>query len=198
VAVHAGGRRLLDHLLAPSLAGTVALAQVQESAMLVADDLDLDMPRIVDAALDQHFAIPEGCSCLGPRRGELGIEALEVVDASHPAASAAASRLDHQRRAVSSRRAHEVLALAFVRAGETRYPQPGGAPLGGRLVAERLDRRVRRPDEDDFGGLAGGGECRILGQEALARVNGPGARASGRVQDGLDVEVTLRGRPGPD
>ena len=39
-------RRLLDQLLVAALHGAVALAQVHDVAVLVAEDLDLDVPRV--------------------------------------------------------------------------------------------------------------------------------------------------------
>jgi hypothetical protein len=45
--------------------------------------------------------------------------------------------------------------------------------LRGRLVAHRRDRFGRRPDEHDAGGAAGGGEFRVLRQEAVAGMDGP-------------------------
>ncbi len=43
----------------------------------------------------------------------------------------------------------------------------------------------RRPDEGNAGGFAGGGECGVLGQEAIARVDGLGAALARNVEDAL-------------
>ena len=52
-----------------------------------------------------------------------------------------------------------------------------------------------RADEDDPGVLAGLRERRVLGEEAVAGVDRLGARALGDVEDLLDAQVVLRGRP---
>src|SRR5688500_3493637 len=55
----------------------------------VADDLDLDMPRILDEFLDEHLAAPEAClrfrSCSFPESRKL-FRAIHPPDASTTAA----------------------------------------------------------------------------------------------------------------
>ena len=52
-------RRFLDHLLVPPLQRAFALEQRDQIAVAVADDLHLDMARIVDVFLDQHAVVAE-------------------------------------------------------------------------------------------------------------------------------------------
>src|SRR5690606_13182195 len=56
----AGGRRFLDHLLVAALGGAIALEEVNDVAMLVAEYLDLDMARRFHQLFDQHAAIAKG------------------------------------------------------------------------------------------------------------------------------------------
>ena len=52
-------RRLLDHLLMPPLDGAVALEEVDDVAFAVAEDLKLDVPRLLDVALEQKPVVAE-------------------------------------------------------------------------------------------------------------------------------------------
>ncbi|MNN28293.1 hypothetical protein D3C81_1418570 [compost metagenome] len=58
--VHARRGRLLDHLLVAALQRAVALVQVDDIAVAVAEDLHLDVTRTGDVALDQDARIAEG------------------------------------------------------------------------------------------------------------------------------------------
>ena len=57
---HAGGRRLLDHLLMAALQRAVALAEMDDIAVAVGEHLELDMARRADVFLDQHARVAEG------------------------------------------------------------------------------------------------------------------------------------------
>ena len=57
---HERGRALLDHLLMPPLDGTLALAQVDQVAVMIAQDLDFDVPRLFHQLFDIDFAVAEG------------------------------------------------------------------------------------------------------------------------------------------
>jgi hypothetical protein len=61
-----------------------------------------------------------------------------------------------------------------------RRPRPTARRARLELVAEGLDRRRRRPDEDEPGVLDGAGERRPLGQEPVARMDRLGAGRRGR------------------
>ena len=56
----------------------------------------------------------------------------------------------------------------------------------------------RGPDEGDLAALADLGELGVLGQEAVARVDGVGAGDLGRGDDARDVQVALARRRRPD
>jgi len=58
-----------------------------------------------------------------------------------------------------------------------------------RLVAQRLQHLRLRADEEDAGGGAGFGKSRILGQEAIARMDGVDLRSLGGADDVGDVQV---------
>ena len=57
--VSAGRRRLLDQLLVAALDRAVALAEVDHVAVLVAQDLDLDVARPLDELLEVDARVAE-------------------------------------------------------------------------------------------------------------------------------------------
>jgi hypothetical protein len=75
--VHSGRRRFLDHLLVAALERAVALEQVDDIAVAVAEHLDLDMARPLDIFLDQHPVVAE-------RRSGLPLAALAACRRSRP------------------------------------------------------------------------------------------------------------------
>ena len=50
----------LDHLLVAALDGAIALAQVDDVAFVVAQDLKLDVVRVLDEFLDVNPGVAEG------------------------------------------------------------------------------------------------------------------------------------------
>ena len=66
------------------------------------------------------------------------------------------------------------------------------------LAAHQLDDLGLGTDENQSGGLAGPGEGGVLGQEPVAGMDGAGARAPGRLQDGADGQVGVCRGGGPD
>src|SRR5262245_15038778 len=64
------GRRLLDQLLVPPLDRAVALPEVDHVPVCVGQDLHLDVPGVVEVALDVHGRIGEVRLTLAPRSVE--------------------------------------------------------------------------------------------------------------------------------
>src|SRR3546814_6442629 len=56
---HEGRRRFLDHLLVASLDAALTLVEVEDVAVLVCEDLDLDMARSEDEYLDEDAVVAE-------------------------------------------------------------------------------------------------------------------------------------------
>jgi hypothetical protein len=77
---------------------------------------------------------------------------------------------------------------------------PGRArqALGGVLVAQLADDLGRRPDEGEAAGGHHLHELGVLGQEAVARMDGVGVRDLRRGDDAVDVQVAAARRRRPD
>ena len=87
--VEVGSGGALDHLLVAALDGAVALEQVDQVAVTVAQKLHLDVPRALDQLLEIDLVLAEGGLGLAPG-GVHGVqELLLALDRAHPAATAA-------------------------------------------------------------------------------------------------------------
>ena len=88
-------RRHFDELLVAPLDGAFTLPEVADRAVMVADDLHLDMARLADQALDIDLVVAESGLCLGlaTRIGLLQLRG--VFDNAHAAPAAPGHRLDH-------------------------------------------------------------------------------------------------------
>ncbi len=186
-------RCLLDDLLMAALDRALALAQMDDVPLAIAQNLDLDMPRLGDEFLEEHPIVAEGRAGFASRALEcLAQVALAERDA-HALAAAARGRLDHHREADRLRNARRQLRLPD-RFGVSRDDADPGLlrePLGFDLVAHQPDRAGRRADEGDALGLERFGEDRVLGQKAVAGVDRLGAAAARGGDDRVDPEVAL-------
>ena len=193
-------RRLLDDLLVAPLDRAFPLAQMDAVAVLVAQNLDLDVARVLDELLDEQPVVAKGGSGLRARPLEALAHLVGIPGDAHALAAAARRRLDHHRIADllgDADRLVGVLEDAQIarHRGDARRR---GHLLRGDLVAHRLDGTGVGADEGDALGLQPLGEGRTFRQEAVARMHrvGPGCLA-GR-HDGVDHEVGLRRRRRPD
>ena len=174
----------------------VALAEVDAVAVRVADELDLGVARRLEVALDVDGAVLE--HRLRGRAGRL-VEAREVLvaqDDVHAAAAAAGDGLDDHRVADL---AGDVVRLVdrvdrLDRAGQQRQPGLRHEVARDRLVADLLHHLRPRADERDPLVGADLGEVRILGQEAVARVERVGAGLPRGADQARDVQVAAARR----
>ncbi len=202
VGVDGGRGRLLDHLLVAALHRAVALAEMDDVAVGIGEHLDLDMARVDDGLLQDQLARAEGALGLVARAVD-GVDEVGVAfDQPHAAAAAAGRGLDHHRQADLARLLLQG-GVALVGALIARHAGHAGidhAALGGGLVAHGGDGGRRRADEDQAGLLAGVGEGLVLRQEAVAGMDGVGARFVGRFEEAVDAEIALahQRRPDPD
>ena len=144
-----GRRRLLDDLLVAALDRALAFAEVHDGAVCVADDLDLDVARVVDVALEEHRVVAEGGArlALGARDGleEFGL----VAHDAHAAAAAAVARLDQHGPADLVGGFHDggVVHAGEVSAREHRHAGVLHDLARADLGAHELDRFGRRAHE---------------------------------------------------
>ena len=121
---------------------------------------------------------PNAAPRLAPRGGHLLDELARVRHHAHAASAAAPARLDHQREAHLRAEALDLAVVVGQRPGcrHDRHAGALGQRAGRHLVAKPLHHLRRRPDPHDPLGLARGRQVGVLGQEAVAGVDGVGPR----------------------
>src|SRR5262245_6913016 len=162
-------------------------------ALLTGDDLNFDMPRLLDVFLEIDAAVFEGLLGLLARGGEAGAEADVVAGHAHAAPTAARRRLDQHR---ETHRVGEpqgvvlILDQAFATGDDGDAGLLGQLPRRG-LVAEHGHRFVRRTDELDLASAANFGEVRVFGEKPVAWMDGLDVGDFGSADDAWDVKVAL-------
>ena len=92
-----GRRGFFDYFLVAALDAAFPFEQVDAVAVLVSQDLDLDVPRTRGELLKEDGAVAEGIRGFGDRTGELLVELGGVVHEAHAFATAPGTGLDEQR-----------------------------------------------------------------------------------------------------
>ncbi len=163
----------------------------------VGEHLHLDVARRRDVFLDQHARVAERRFPLARRAFERGIELGVLVDAAHAFAAAACHGLDQHRIADLVGlllQEFRVLLLAVI-ARHHRHAGLLHQRLGLILQSHRADRVRRRTDEHDARSRAGFGKLRVLGEEAVARMDALRAGTQRHLDQLLDDQIALaRGR----
>ncbi|VWB57099.1 hypothetical protein BST28156_02670 [Burkholderia stagnalis] len=188
----AGCGRLLDHLLVAPLHRAVALAERDHAAAPVAEDLHLDVPRVLDELLQidarmREVRAAEPHDALERRRELRGVAAQRHADAA-----AARRAFQHHRiadRVRFGQRRRD--AGQQPRAGQQRDTVLARQRARGVLEAERAHLVGARPDEAHAGRRARIGEIGVLRQEAVAGMHGLRARGARRVENRRDVQVAV-------
>ena len=191
-------RRLLDELLMTPLQRAVARGDDDDAAVRVGEALRLDVPRGVQVPLDEALAPAEGRGRLA-HGGVVHLgDLVGLAGDLQPAATATERRLDGDGQAVHGGEGRDLLGAGHrVRCpGHERRTGAVGDVPRAHLVSEGLDGGGRRADPHEPGVDDGLGEAGVLGEEAVPRVHGVGARAAGDLEELGDVEVRLgRARP---
>ena len=168
-----GSRGTLHDLLVAPLDRAVTLPEVVKVAVLVAEDLHLNVARAQDHLLEISLAIAEGGLGLAPALAHLLDQLAVVQDRPHAAPAAAPGGLEHQRIADLGRLPPDLVGILAQHIGRRDHRHARGHRHAPRacLVAQRPHRRRRRADECDPRRRAGIHEIRVFRQQAIARVN---------------------------
>ena len=194
-------RRLFDELLVPPLDRALALAEVHHVAVMVAEHLDLDVARRLDVLLDVDVADAERGLGLALRGLERLAPAPAPTDDAHAAAAAAGDRLDDDREP-------EVLGdlLSAFSSLSTGPSLPGSIGTPAFFIARRA-RALSPISRMTFGSgpmnlmwHASHTSARyaLSDEEAVARMDGVGARDFGGADDRRHVEIAVEAPRRPD
>src|SRR5262249_12086389 len=147
----------------------ISLPQVHEAAMLVAENLHLDVLGARDETFDEHFGAPERGAGFALRFLKLASEFLFLPDDAHSTSAAAAAGFDDDGIADLRRRALQLGGVldAVLGAGQRWHLRLHREPLGRGFVAEGIEQLRRRADKHNAVALACPREVRILGEKAV-------------------------------
>ena len=186
--------RFFQHLLVPRcLEGAIPLAEVDHLAMLIRQDLDLDVTGLLEVLLEVDIRGAECRRRLLLRHAEGAEQVGIVVDDPDPFSPSARGGLDHQRVA-DPRGRFQRFGLVEQHSGcarDDRDIRRPGQLAGLRLVAQPLDHGGTGPDELDAHGFTRLGKVGVLGQEAIAGMNRLRAGDDRGADNVDDVRVTL-------
>src|SRR5687768_15235358 len=178
---------------------TFAFAEVDDAAVRVTEDLDLDVSRPLEILLHVHVGDAE-CTLSFEARGFVRVLQLAFIPAdAHAPATAAGGRLENHREAdrlrdlerVSRGTDRTIAARDDWNAGFLR------GLAGFRLVTHEPHHFGCRPDERELTLVYDLGEVRILGEKPVAGMNRIGASDLCCGDDAGDTEVALFGQRGP-
>src|SRR5258706_15015373 len=172
----------------------LALAKVNQIAVLIAEDLNLYMSSCLDVLFDVYRRIAERelslLLCSRQRREKGGA----VVNYAHPAAAATSRCLDDYRVTDGGRDSRGLFFVLDHALESGRYWNTGGFHRHARLsfVPHQLDGGSVGSDELDIAGFADFSEIGVLGKEPIAWMNGIDVGYFSSRYDRGNVEVTLR------
>src|SRR3990167_571117 len=195
LAVNTRRRRFFQHLLVAALHGAIALAQVDSILVLVRQDLDFNVARVLEKLLHIHRRVAKGSPSFGLGHGH-GVDQCSFgVHHTHATAAAAASRLDDDRvadrlgYAFDQHRIVRQLALGTGYAGDASTDH---GLLGRHLVTHDADGLGRGADELEATFFDALGKVGVFTQKAVAGVNRFRIGHLGRRNNGRHIEVALR------
>ena len=179
---HAPGRAELHDLLVTALQRAVALAQVADVAVLVGEDLHLDVLGLDQILLHEDAVVAEGLARLIADELKGRADLLKRLAQAHAAPAAARRGLENDGEAELLRPGLGLGGVAerLTGAGDDRYAARHGDLLGFQLVAHLGQHVAGGADELYAGVLAGLGEGRVLAQKSVAGVDGVHAALLGQ------------------
>jgi hypothetical protein len=173
------------------LQGTVALEQMNQMAVLVAEELHLDVARSLDVLLQEYIRDPKGRIGFPACLLHCFVEVLGREGDAHAAAAAAHGGLDD----------YGIAEFSGQRPGRgpgadwgVATRQNGNAGLladfsGSELISQLLEDLHSGSHKSDPRLRACPRECRILGKEAVARMDGIDFMTAGQSHDPGNIEI---------
>ena len=187
------GGGILNHLLVAALNGAVTVVQVDHVAVVIGQHLDLNVLGAPQILFDEDLVVAEGLLGLVDGLLELLLHVGSLVDDTHAAAAAAVGCLQHN--GVANLLGHFQGLFhglhGVVHAGDDGHVGGDGDLLGGDLVAHGVHAVHGGTDEDDAVLFALFHQDGVLGQEAVAGVDGIDVVVLGDLDDGGDIQISV-------
>ena len=188
------GGGFFDEFLVAALDGAISLAEVEDFAFAVAEDLDFNVVRVLDEFFDVDVGVAE--ALLGFAAG--GVVAFAkrdvVVDDAHASAAAAGDCLDHYGVADFFCDGEGVFFGVYGACGAGRNGDAGffGEFAADGFVFEGVHSGGAGADEADVAAAADFGEVGVFGEESIARMDGIDVGNFGGTDEAVDSEVAFK------
>ncbi len=170
--------------------------------MAVSEDLDLDVARVIDVLFDEQRAVAKRALPFASCRSNGIAEASLFANELHPLATTAGACFQENGEADLYRflGEHGRGLVRAVVSGNHRHPGLRDEGFGFALGSHRPNRIGSGADEDHPGARACIRECGVLGEEAIAGVDGIASGQCCRFENLVDAQIALRARsrPQPD
>jgi len=165
ILAHHRGGRFLNQLLVAALDGAFPVRDIDGLAVIVGQDLKLDVPGLGEILLNVDGVVSKGAPGHGLRGGEGGHQLLFALNYLHAYAAPSCRRLEDDGVAygVGDLGGYVRIADALLDAGDNRHSGVLHGLAGGDLGAHGIYGRGWGADEDYAVLLAGGGKAGVLG-----------------------------------
>ncbi len=186
-------RRFFDEFLMAALDGALALEECGDVAVLIGENLELDVARLLDELLHVEFAIAEGVG----RFSGCGLEEVgELLPTAHNAhAPATTARLGFEDDGIADglgdRERFAFVAQHAVGARKNRNLRVLHGLAGFFFFTHEAGDFGGRSDEFDVRGAADLGKIGVFAQQAVAGMDGIDVGNFGRGDDGGDIEIAV-------
>jgi hypothetical protein len=180
-----------DHLLMSPLHRAIALPEMHQVAVGIAEDLHFDVLGAGDVALDENLGPAEGSAGFALGFFELAHELVAIFHDAHATAAAAEAGFDDDGIAdfLCGRFHLGRLGDGFLGPGHGWHICFDREALGGHLVAEHLQMKRRGADELDLIHLASAGQLGVLRKKPVTGMDRVDLVLFGQGDDVADVEV---------
>src|SRR5919106_4130775 len=193
-------RRFLHELLVTSLDRAVPFSKVDDVAVVVREDLNLDVPRIVEVALEVHRRIREIRLSLAARGLVRPVDLVAGARDLETLAPATRRGLERDRipDLLGRRPRLTDVDRGLGRPRDDRHARTQHLFPRGELRPHRLDRLRWRPDPNETRLQHAAGEGGVLREEAVAGVNRLRPGSERGLDDAVRPEVALAGSAGSE
>ena len=186
-----GGRGHFHHFLKAALNGTIAFVEVNDVAVVIAEDLDFEVLGTFNEFFEEYRVVAKGFFGLVSRLEKCFRQLFFVPDNAHSSSAATCSSLEHDGIADGFGLVHSILEGEEVDLG---IRNEGNIDLPGHffrpnLVAQLLHHPRPRPDEGDTGFLTGPDKIDVFRQKTIARVNSLHPFPFRQPDDPFNVEI---------
>jgi len=197
---HLGAGALFDDLLVTPLHGAVALAEMDNIAESIRDDLKLDVMRLFDQLFHVHGAVAKALEGLQRSGLEAGDQSRFIEHGAHATTTTAGARLDDDG-ITDLASPHEGFFLVMneaIGAGGDGHASGTGGRTGYILVPHHGDDAGTGSDELDFALFADIRELGLFREESVAGMDGVHIGDLRRADDAADLQVALAAGAGAD